>query len=63
MFQNVVRMQVHDNSSASLRSVHGKRDIKRHPHVFMIAPAHVDKVDNVDSVDSVDRQHYVTADC
>ena len=43
-----------------------KRDIKRHPHVFMIAPAHVDKVDkvdNVDSVDSVDRQHYVTADC
>ena len=53
-------MQVHDNSSASLRSVHGKRDIKRHPHVFMIALAHVDKVD---SVDSVDRQHYVTADC
>ena len=59
-------MLAHDNSSASLRSVHGKRDIKRHPHVFMIAPAHVDnvdKVDNVDSVDSVDRQHYVTADC
>ena len=56
-------MLVHDNSGDSLRSVHGKRDIKRHPHVFMIAPAHVDKVDNVDSVDSVDRQHYVTADC
>ena len=47
MFYIVVRMLAHANSSASLRSVHGKRDIKLHPHVFMIAPAHVDNVDNV----------------
>ena len=39
MFYIVVRMLAHANSSASLRSVHGKRDIKLHPHVFMIAPA------------------------